>query len=72
MNIVLLLALLIGGLRVFGVTHVAYQAAAHLFVGGLFGAWLMDKHRKWLLVLFVAMTVLETICFFAGTVKLGQ
>ena len=79
---VLLLGIVLGLFRVFGVTHIAFQAAAHLYVGGLFGAWLMNLtsvDRKavgkpvawWLFILFLAMTVLETICFLAGPFKLN-
>lgn len=70
------LSAVLGGLRVFGVTASAYQAVAHCYVGGLFGAALVGflqptGHRpagRWLhLGLAVALTVLETVCFFYGT-----
>jgi len=74
MGVVFVLALILGGMRVFGVTHVAFQAAAHLFVGGLFGGWLMNATNEdriaagrpvkwWLLWLFLFMTALEVACF---------
>lgn len=59
--VVLAVAVALGLTRVFGVTHIAYQAVAHLFVGGLFGAWLVNR-RWWLLATFIILTVLETVC----------
>ncbi len=38
----LIIALVLAALRVAGHTSEAYQAAAHLFVGGLIGAWLVN------------------------------
>lgn len=70
---VLLLGFVLGAMRVGGITHIAFQAAAHLYVGGLFSAWLFSIFRRpiawWLFVLFLVMTVLETICFFHGPFK---
>lgn len=69
---VILLALVLGGVRVAGVTHIAFQAAAHLYMGGLAVAWWKEKANwtEWrnlvVLFLFVGLTVLETVCFFLG------
>ena len=65
-------AVVVGGLRVFGVTAIAYQAVAHCCVGGLFGAALVGflqpaGHKpagRWVyLSLALALTALETLCF---------
>ena len=69
---VMLLAVILGTCHVAGVTHIAFQAAAHLFMGGLAVAWWKEKERctEWrnlvVLFIFVGLTVLETICFFMG------
>lgn len=55
---------LFGGLRVMGVKAVLFQAFAHVWVGGLFGAGFKgDKHC---MALAITLTVLETVCFLAG------
>lgn len=41
----------------------SYEAFAHLFVGGLLGAWLATKKCKYLKVA-VFLTVIELIAFF--------
>lgn len=60
------IAIATGLLRVVGLKAVAYQAVAHLFVGGLFGGAIACQTRsRWLyLALAVGLTVLETVCFF--------
>ena len=40
-----------------------YRAFAHLFVGGLIGAWLASRDRK-LLYMVVCLSVLELSAFF--------
>jgi hypothetical protein len=40
-----------------------YEAFAHLFLGGLIGAWLISKDRFYLL-LILALSVVETVAFF--------
>ncbi len=62
-------ALLTGLLRAVGLKSIAYQAVAHCLVGGLFGVAIAGKApKRWIcLALAVALTVLETICFFYGT-----
>lgn len=49
-------------LRILGVKHEAYQAAAHLFVGGLAGAWLIERERFYA-VAFWLLCAVEIICF---------
>ena len=66
------LCVVLGGLRVAGVTSPAFQAVAHLFVGGLFGGWLVlrqeidtvsvEEANKnfWMAI---GLSVLELVCF---------
>lgn len=42
----------------------AYEAFAHLFVGGLIGAWLVSRKRLFL-ILVLAMSAIELIAFFS-------
>jgi hypothetical protein len=39
----------------------SYEATAHIFVGGLLGAWLAIRER-WLLVSAVGVSAVEVIC----------
>lgn len=55
-------ATILAACRVGGLTHEAFQAVAHLFVGGLAGAWLIS-HRPLYAELFWGLTVVETVCF---------
>lgn len=55
----------IGLLRVFGFKSESYQAIAHIFVGGLFGAALATGYRDYW-VMAVSLTVVEIIVFLAG------
>lgn len=69
MWVITLIAVAIAAARVAGIVHPSYQAGAHLFVGGLFGAWLVKRNSwedrtSWLnLVLAVGLTVVEVACF---------
>lgn len=63
--ILAVLTLAIAVPRIAGVKHKSYQAVAHLFVGGLAGAWLVD-HQWWYAALFVALCVVEVVCFAVG------
>lgn len=40
-----------------------YEAIAHLFVGGLFGAWLMDRCQWVWLCLALGVSLLELVMF---------
>lgn len=65
----LLFAVAVGLLRVVGVKAIAFQAVAHLYVGGLIGAAVVAPNRRarWgCAALAFALSVLETICFFYG------
>ena len=65
-NLILLsLSLLLAALRVYGVTHQSFQAAAHLFVGGLIvRAWYERKTTAgyWSVVLSVGLSAVELAC----------
>jgi hypothetical protein len=56
-------AVALGLLRAAGVKSVLFQANAHLFVGGLIGAYAVGRDKLYLW-LAVALSVVETICFF--------
>lgn len=70
--ILIAIVLVIAGLRIAGITHESYQAAAHLFVGGLVGAWLIERKGTTIgsainaridLLLAIALSVVEVACF---------
>ena len=57
------IAVVLGVIRPFLSPHPAslqgsYEALAHLFVGGVVGAWLVTRAR-WLLVIGIGLTVVE-------------
>lgn len=61
----LLIAVILGLIRVFGEKGQAFQAAAHFYVAGLIVAAYYDKkNRVHFGFLAVALTVLEVVCFF--------
>lgn len=65
--LILMAALAIGLVRPFldshPVSHAgSYEALAHLFVGGLFGAWLATRERIYLSIV-LWLSALELICF---------
>lgn len=43
----------------------SYEAFAHLFVGGLLGAWYVSRDH-WLLAVVGVMSFLELLAFLAG------
>ena len=60
---VIAVALVLGIVRPFLAPHPvslqgSYEAVAHLFVGGVIGAWLVTRAR-WLLVTAIGLTVVE-------------
>lgn len=65
--ILTLIAVIIGVLRTAGVKTVFFQAIAHCFVGGLFGAYFVGK-KKQHLYLALGLTILETLAFLATRV----
>ena len=61
----LILAVGFAAARIGGVKNKSYQAFAHLFTGGLAGAWLVGRAPVDA-VLFVALCVVEVACFLIG------
>ena len=39
----------------------SYEAMAHIFVGGLIGAWLVNR-KRWLLITALAISAVEIVC----------
>jgi hypothetical protein len=65
-RLVIVAAVLVAAMRPFMPLHSAslhgsYEAMAHIFVGGLFGAWLVNRQR-WLLMAALAISAVELIC----------
>lgn len=60
--ILVVLSLAVAAARIAGVKHEAFQAIAHLFVGGLIGAWLIDP-RKLYVNAFGSLCLVEVVCF---------
>jgi hypothetical protein len=60
----ILIAVILGGLRIAGVKHLAFQAAAHLYLGWLIGVWWYGDKRL-ALWLAIALSILEVACFFS-------
>lgn len=59
-------ALLLGILRFAGVTSIAFQAVAHIFVAFNFTAAYYDAKNRWkFLGLGLALTAAEVVAFFA-------
>lgn len=60
---IIAIAIVLGVIRPFLSPHPvsfqgSYEAIAHLFVGGVVGAWLVARAR-WLLVIGIGLTVVE-------------
>jgi hypothetical protein len=60
---IIAIAIVLGVIRPFLSPHPvslqgSYEALAHLFVGGVVGAWLVIRSR-WLLVIGIGLTVVE-------------
>ena len=60
---IIAIAIVLGVIRPFLSPHPvslqgSYEAVAHLFVGGVVGAWLVTRGR-WLLVIGIGLTVVE-------------
>jgi hypothetical protein len=62
--IVVLTTLTLSVLRVLGWKSKSFQAFAHLFVGGLIGAWLGGASAVFL-TFAVVMSIVELFCFIA-------
>lgn len=50
-------------LRIAGVKHEAFQAVAHLCVGGYYTVWITDRSKKQYLYLALILTAIELACF---------
>lgn len=66
-------AIVLGTIRPFLVPHPvslqgSYEAIAHVFVGGIIGAWLVSRAR-WLLVIGIAITVVEVVSAAIGVLS---
>jgi hypothetical protein len=69
MAVILLAAIIIGGIRPFLESHPvsatgSYEAISHLFLGGLIGAWLATRQRLYIWIV-VALSIVELACFLA-------
>lgn len=64
--VTVLIGVLLGSLRVAGVKSMFFQGVAHIFVGGLGGAWLVGRRRLHA-ALFIGLTILEIACFLLLT-----
>lgn len=59
--------LVVAGLRIAGLESPAFQASAHLFVGGLFGMWAEGgKSARPALWLALLLSGVELACFVLG------
>jgi hypothetical protein len=68
---IIAIAVVFGVIRPFLSSHPvslqgSYEAIAHLFVGGVIGAWLVTRAR-WLLVIGIGLTVVEVASAVAGS-----
>jgi hypothetical protein len=63
--VVVTVAILLAVGRIAGLTDEAFQAAAHLFVGGVFVAWRYSR-RSFHKAVFWGVTIVEGICFLVG------
>ena len=58
----LVLAVVLGVLRIAGVKNKAFQACAHLYMGGLCTAWYYTR-QPYLLFMILALSGVEVMCF---------
>jgi hypothetical protein len=65
------ISILLGSLRALGHKSQTFQAAAHLFVGGLIVGYVTTR-QGYLLWLTIALSILEIVCFLAFRKKNGQ
>jgi hypothetical protein len=73
--ILTVIAFILGFLRAHGIKSILFQAIAHVYVGGLFGAGIMNWVKNKLpwktalmtreMVLAIGLSLLEVICFLA-------
>jgi hypothetical protein len=72
-TLVIAAAVLVAVFRPFMPLHSAslpgsYEAMAHIFVGGLIGAWLVNRQR-WLLFTALAISAVEVICAVCSAIR---
>lgn len=68
-SVLVLAAIVLGLIRCLGVRHQAFQAAAHLYVGGMLGYVAAEWSRgggRLELSLAVGLSLLEVVCFLLG------
>jgi len=72
MILITLISTALGLARVAGLTHIAFQAAAHVWVGGLIACRMRgkDKIGSGCMYQALGLSVLETVCAVFGTFKL--
>jgi hypothetical protein len=68
---IIAIAIVLGVIRPFLSPHPvslqgSYEAIAHLFVGGVVGAWLVTRAR-WLLVIGIGLTIVEVASAVASS-----
>jgi hypothetical protein len=68
---IIAIAIVLGVIRPFLSPHPvslqgSYEAIAHLFVGGVVGAWLVTRAR-WLLVIGIGLTIIEVASAVASS-----
>ena len=68
---IIAIAVVLGVIRPFLSPHPvslqgSYEALAHLFVGGVVGAWLVTRAR-WLLVIGIGLTIVEVASAVASS-----
>lgn len=61
--LICLISAVLAMLRIFGITAQWFQAVAHLWVGGLAGAWLVGADHWLTAILFWGLCVVEVVCF---------
>lgn len=75
MNVLLIvIAVVLAIVRIYGVTHESFQAAAHLFVGGLFAAgYVQWRCAEWQrfdamgkIIMGTVLSLVELACFIAS------
>jgi hypothetical protein len=68
-GVLVVTAIVLGLIRCLGVRHQAFQAAAHLYVGGMLGYAAAEWRRgggRLELSLAVGLSLLEVVCFLLG------
>ena len=60
--LLILIATVLGNMRMMGHTEIPFQAIAHVFVGGCFGAWFVSKNFGYGAIA-IGLTILEVAAF---------